>query len=82
MRSVADALGVPAIDVLIAAGVVDPAEAKRKPVAPPADVSVDAAIENDTSLTDLQRRTLRDILRSLREVEGGRSSRARGRLHS
>lgn len=78
MRAVADALGVPMIDVLIAAGVLDGDELNREPVAP-ATPSVDVAIEVDPNLTDLQRRTLRDILASLRAVEAGQTERKRGR---
>lgn len=78
MRAVADALGVSMLDVLTAAGVVDERDAKRAP-ATPAPPSIDAAIAGDPNLTDLQRRTLGDILASLREVEGGRATRRRGR---
>lgn len=76
MRAVADALGVTMLDVLVASGVVDPKDAKRELREPPPP-SIDAAIAKDPELTDLQRRTLGDILESLRAVEGGQASRRR-----
>ena len=74
MRAVADALAVSMCDVLTAAGVIDAKEHGRKPVEP-AEPNIDAAIANDPTLTDLERRTLRDILDAIRAVESGRSSR-------
>jgi hypothetical protein len=81
MRAVADALGVSMLDVLVAAGVVDPKDAKREATVPPPP-SIDAAIANDPALTDLQRRTLRDILDALRKVETGDAKRVRARTRT
>lgn len=78
MRAVADALGVPMVEVLAAAGVIDPKETGRK-VDLPADPNIDAAIANDPSLSELQRRTLRDMLAAMRRVESGEVERVRGR---
>jgi hypothetical protein len=81
MRQVADALGVPLVDVLVAAGVIDKRELSRETVEL-SPCTVDAALVSDPSLTDLQRRTLSDMLSALREVETGRTSEARGRQRS
>lgn len=67
MVTIADALGVPLLDVLIGAGIVDRRDVGRD-AARPAAPSIDAAIEHDPGLTALQRRTLRDMLAAMREV--------------
>lgn len=79
MRAVADALGVPMVDVMIAAGVIDRSELDREPAAAPPEPDIDAAIAGDRRLSPLARNTLRDILASIRKVEAGEAESARGR---
>ena len=79
MRAVADALEVPMADVLVAAGVMDKRELGREPATPP-EPDIDAAIAGDPTLSDLARRTLRDILAGIRSVERGDTERSRGRV--
>lgn len=73
LRDVADALGRPLLEILVAAGILTPEEAGGYVVPAPEVPSIDAAIKLDPNLSDLQRRTLRDILKSLRDVESGRA---------
>ena len=70
MRTVADALGLSMLDILLIAGIVDASEATGQPPTPPV-LSVDAAIKSDPDLTPFQRKTLADILDALRRVESG-----------
>lgn len=76
--AVADALGVPRVDVLAAVGVIDKREIGREAAAPP-EPDIDAAIASDPSLSPFARDTLRGILAHLRAVESGESEHARGR---
>jgi hypothetical protein len=81
MLTVANALGVSMFDVLVAAGVVDKRELGRE-VVEPGPCTVDAALKTDPSLTELQRRTLTEMLAAIREVESGETGEVRGRAQS
>jgi len=68
MVDVAAALDVTVLDVLIAAGVVDEADAKR-PASLPVPPSIDAAIAHDPDLSPELRRSLRDFVAAWRRVD-------------
>lgn len=69
---IAAATETPLIDVLVVAGILDASEVGA------AAPTVDAALLGDPALTDLQRRTLTEMLAALREAESaGTSARRR-----
>lgn len=70
-RAVADALGYPVLDVLVAAGVITEAEAGGHTATVATSPTVDVALKVDQSLTSAQRGILRDMLSAMRDVSAG-----------
>lgn len=71
MIAVADALGVTLVDVLLACGVLAPADVDGRTATQPAAPNIDVAIEHDPSLVRWQRDRLTEILAAMRQVEAG-----------
>ena len=73
MREFAEALGLTLGQVMVIAGYGDEDDfGGATPPAPAApNVSIDFALEHDPELSDFARRTLREILESIRAVERG-----------
>lgn len=62
LEDVAAALGRPLVDLLIAAGYITPDEVGGRTVMPTPPPDVSHAIENDSSLTEVERQVLRSAV--------------------
>lgn len=81
MRQVADGLSLTLGQVLVIAGYGTPDDfggAEPPPPAPPV-ASIDYALDHDPDLSDFARRTLREMLGSIRAVESGAADTVRSR---
>lgn len=70
-RTIAEALGVPVVDVLVAAGVLQPDEVGGRTPAQPTTATLDLALRTDPDLSVGLRKAVRDIVRAWRTIEAG-----------
>jgi hypothetical protein len=76
LRRVAEALGRPVLEILIAVRYVSVAEANGHVVAPPPSYSVLEALERDQSISDDVREVLRQVYDSVMAIESGAAKKA------
>lgn len=76
MKVVADGLGRPLIDILIAAGYLDPKDVRGRTVTPRVQPDAITAIQSDPTLTEIERDTLLQMLAAMRQVASGATGRS------